>query len=66
MKPKIVEIVQQLDVSITRDKAESFANAIIDELVLAILLNYEGKINPITLKEMLNDQLGIGDFYFDE
>jgi hypothetical protein len=66
MKPKIVEIVEQLNLSLSRDEAEAFASAIIEEFVFAMLLNYEGKINPITLKEMLDDQLGLGDFYFDE
>lgn len=65
MKPRIVQIVEQLHLSLTRDQAEAFANEIIEECVLSVLLNYEGKINPVTLKEMLDDQLGLGDFYYE-
>jgi len=65
MKPKILEIIDTLNLTIDREQAEAFANAVVEECMFAFLLNYEGKINPITLKEMLDEQLGINEFYFE-
>jgi len=65
MKPKIVEIVENLSLNLTADQAEELANAIIEECMYAVLINYDGKINPIAIKEILDDHFGINKFYFD-
>jgi hypothetical protein len=64
MKPKIVEIAESLNIDAV--SAEKFASAIIDECVFAFLMNYEGKINPLSIKELLDDALGLNEFYFDD
>ena len=66
MKPRILEIADKLNLHLTFEQAESFANEIIDECIYAILMNYEGKMNPVALKEMLDDQLGTNQFYFNQ
>lgn len=65
MKPRILEIADKLNLHLTFEQAESFANEIIDECIYAILMNYEGKMNPVALKEMIDDQLGTNQFYFN-
>lgn len=66
MKPRILEIADKLNLHLTFEQAESFANEIIDECIYAILMNYEGKMNPVALKEMIDDQLGTNQFYFNQ
>lgn len=66
MKPKILEIFEKYGVNIDYDSAESITNDIIEECMLAFLINYDGKVNPMSLKEMLDEQLGINEFYFDK
>jgi hypothetical protein len=62
---KILELFEKYGVSADYDSAESITNDIIEECMMAFLINYEGKINPMDLKEMLDEQLGINKFYFD-
>jgi hypothetical protein len=52
--------------SISGDAAQLF-NTIIDECVFAFLMSYEGKINPLIVKEMLMDHFNLNDheFYYD-
>lgn len=62
MIPKFIDLASQHNIVADRDSLENYVNAIIEECVFAILINYEGKINPMSLKEMIEEHLGINEF----
>lgn len=45
-----------------------FVERIVDECIFAFLCSYDGKINPLVVKELLTEHLNLNDneFYYDE
>jgi|NOAtaT_6_FD_contig_21_6938150_length_503_multi_6_in_0_out_0_1 hypothetical protein len=66
MKPKILEIFEKHNISVEYEQAESIINDIIEECIFTFLMNYQGKLNPIELKQLLDEQFGINLFYYKD
>lgn len=48
-------------------QVEKFVEALIDESIFAFLMAYDGKLNPLVVKESLMEYYGLtgDDFYYD-